>query len=199
MQYKKDKNKYDAIIILGGLLKKKSDGSWRTGKFNYIRVLAGYYLYGDLVKKYPVKIIVSGGKGIYKDIPNVPAVATVMKEELIQLGIPEKEIVEENKTVSTYQELLWLKNLLSKNRRKIIVISNNYHLPRIKVMINLIPKLQVINNFLTLYSAEKIAIKYNKDLKSKLEKNLKDPKMKRIIAQEKKGIKALKSGNYKFK
>src|SRR3989338_6860764 len=108
MQYKKDKNKkYDAIVILGGLLKKKSDGTWKTGKFNYLRVLAGYYLYKDLIKNHPVKLIVSGGKGVYENMPDVPAIATVMKQELIKLGIPEKEIVEENKTSSTYHELLW--------------------------------------------------------------------------------------------
>src|SRR3989344_4887209 len=158
MQYKKDKNKkYKAIVILGGLLKKKSDGTWKTGKFNYLRVLAGYYFYKDLVKSYPIKLIVSGGKDVYENMPNTPPVATVMKQELIKLGIPGKEIIEENKTSSTYRELIWLKKLSGKSRKKFIVISNDYHLPRIKVMIDLIPELQTLKNNLVISSAEKIA------------------------------------------
>lgn len=200
MQYKNNKNKkYRAIVVLGGLLKKKSNRSWGSDKFNYVRVLAGYYLYKDLVKSYQIKLIVSGGKGIYKDIPGVPAVATIMKKELVQLGIPKKEIIEENKTASTYRELLWLKKILNKNHGKVIVISNNYHMPRINVMINLIPELQVLKDSLSFVSAEKIVLKYNSKLKNDLEKNKKDSKMKEIITQEKKGVNALKLGNYKFR
>ncbi len=185
MQSKNNKNKkFSAIVILGGLLKKKSNKSWKTDRFNYIRVLAGCYLYKDLIKSYPIKLIVSGGKGIYKNIPDVPPVATVMKKELVQLGIPEKEVVEENKTASTYRELLWLKKFLNKKQERAIVISNSYHLPRIKVMIGLIQELQVLKNSLFLVSAEKIILKYNEKLKSKLEKNKKDPKMKEKFIQE---------------
>ena len=82
------------IVIFGGLMKKKSNGTWKTEDFNYLRVLAGYYLYQDMKKGKNVKLIVSGGRGIYDKIPNVPAVATVMKKELIQLGLSAKEILE---------------------------------------------------------------------------------------------------------
>ena len=200
MQSKKDKNKtYEAIVILGGLIRKKSNGTWKTGKFNYIRVLAGYYLYKDMVRSYPIKLIVSGGKGIYKDIPGAPAVATVMKQELVRLGLSSKKIAEEKNTASTYQELLWLRKLLDKKLGKINIISNGYHLPRIKTMINFLPELKKVKNKIILYSAEKVSVKYNKGLKKEIGNNKKDPKMNKIISQEKKGIKALKSGNYKFR
>src|SRR3989344_986798 len=97
------------IFILGGLLRKNRDGSYRTGRFNYVRVLAGYYIYKKLSKNNKAMLIVSGGKGIYKDIPGVPPVSKVMKNELVELGLPKKEILEENKTPSTYPELVWIK------------------------------------------------------------------------------------------
>ncbi len=200
MQYKKDKNKkHDAIVILGGLLKKKSNNTWRTVKFNYIRVLAGYYLYRDIKRGKAVKLIVSGGRGIYDKIPGVPPVATVMKKELIQLGLSAKEIIEENKTASTYRELIWLTKLLEKKFGKIIVISNSYHLPRIKVMVSVIPELKKLKKNLTLASAEKISMKYNKNLKNKIEKMARSSKMIKTVLLEKEGIKALKSGQYKFR
>ncbi|MEK7121530.1 MAG: YdcF family protein [Patescibacteria group bacterium] len=187
------------IVIFGGLMKKKSNGTWKTEDFNYLRVLAGYYLYQDMKKGKNVKLIVSGGRGIYDKIPNVPAVATVMKKELIQLGLSAKEILEKNKTASTYQELVWLTKLLNKNTGKIIVISNNYHLPRIKVMVSVIPELKKLKKNLTLASAEKISMKYNKNLKNKIEKMARSSKMIKTVLLEKEGIKALKSGQYKFR
>ena len=76
---------------MGGLLRKNPNGSFKTERFNYVRVLAGYYLYKKLSKKNKVTLVVSGGKGIYKDIPGVPPVAKVMKNELIKLGLPQKK------------------------------------------------------------------------------------------------------------
>lgn len=187
------------IFILGGLLRKNKNGGYKTNRFNYARVLAGYYLYKKLVLKNKPIIIVSGGKGIYKNIPGVPPVAKVMKKELIQMGIPSKDILKEEQTPSTYYELIWIKKYLAKNPTKIITISNSYHLARIKAMIDYLPELKDLNKKIILASAEKIVIKYNKKLKDKINKDLKSQKMKKIIADEKRGIKALKSGNYKFR
>ena len=157
-------------------MRKKPDGTWKTGDFNYLRVLAGYYLYGDMKKNKAVRLIVSGGRGIYKKIPGVPAVATIMK-----------------------QELIWLTKLVGKNSDKIIVVSNNYHLPRIKVMVDILPELKKLKKNLTLISAEKISVQHDKKLKNKIEKMAHDLRMRKFILFEKEGIKALKSGQYKFR
>lgn len=196
---KTQKQKNNVIVILGGLMRKKPDGNWKTGDFNYLRVLAGYYLYKDIIKNEAVKLIVSGGKGIYEKIPNAPAVATVMKQELIKLGLSAKKIVEENKTASTYQELVWLKNLLNKNPGRVFVISNNYHLPRIRTMINILPDLKSLKQKLILVSAEKISVKHDKKLKDKIKAMTRDPRMKKTILIEKSGVKALITGRYKLK
>lgn len=187
------------IFVLGGLLRKNRDGSYRTGKFNYIRVLAGYYLYKNLTKRDNVKFIVSGGRGIYEKIPGIPPVAQVMKGELIKLGLRPDEVTEENETASTYQELVWLKKFINKKNGKVIIISNAYHLPRVKAMIEYLSEFRKLKNILTLASAEKIVIRFNPKLKVQINKFNSSPKMKRVIASEKKGIKDLKRGKYKFR
>ena len=187
------------IFIFGGLLRKNKDGGYKTERFNYVRVLAGYYLYKKLSLKYKPSIIVSGGKGIYKNIPGVPPVAKVMKKELIQLGIPAKDILKEERTPSTYYELIWIKKYLAKNPTKIITISNGYHLARIKAMMDYLPELSGLSKKIILTSAEKVVMKYNKKLKNKIKKDLKNPKIKKIITNEKGGIIDLKTGNYKFR
>ncbi|MBI2676552.1 MAG: YdcF family protein [Candidatus Yanofskybacteria bacterium] len=185
------------IYILGGFLKKNRDGSYSSDGFSYLRVLAGYYLYKKLSEKDKVELIVSGSRGIYRGIPDVPRVATVMKRELIKLGLDPKEI-KTDKTDFTYKELVWLKKYIVKKAGKGFIVSNAYHLPRIKTMISLLPELKELKNIVKLVPAEKIAVKLNKKLKSRIKKDNKSFEMKRIIASEKKGIKALKEGKYKF-
>lgn len=191
------KNSY-IIIVFGGLIKKGDNGKWRSGNFNKFRVLAGYYLYKNLSKNHKTTLIASGGNGIYRNMPNVPPVAEVMKQELIRLGLKSGEIIKEPKTLSTYHELVWVKKLLRKNK-KIIIISNAYHLPRIEAFINCLPALKELKRTVKLIAAEKIVTKYNKELGLKISKILKSKQVAQIITEEKKGIKALRSGHYKFK
>lgn len=184
------------IFILGGFLRRKNNGSYGSDQLSYLRVLAGYYLYKNLSKKNKVKLIVSGGKGIYEEIRGVPPVAPVMKRELVMLGIRPKEI-KIDKTDFTYPELVWLKNRI--DGEEAFVVSNTYHLPRIRTMINFLPELQKLKTKVKLVSAEKIVLKFNKKMRSKIHNLNKSPEMKKKITSEKKGVKALKSGNYKFK
>ena len=186
------------IFILGGFLKKNRDGSYGSDRLSYLRVLAGYYLYKKSLEKDRVELIVSGSRGIYRGIPGVPRVATVMKQELIELGLGPKEI-KIDKTDFTYKELLWLKKHITKKGRKAFIVSNTYHLPRIKAMIDIMPELKKLKKNVKLISAEKTAIKFNKKLEPEIKKADKSVKMKIAIASEKKGIRDLKKGNYKFR
>src|SRR3989338_5920025 len=129
------------IYILGGFLKKNRNGNYRSDWFSYLRVLAGYYLYKKLSEKDKTELVVSGGKGIYRGIPNVPPVATVMKQELVKLGVSQKEI-KIDKTDFTYPELIWLKKYIVKKAGKAFIVSNAYHLPRIKMMIDILQELK---------------------------------------------------------
>lgn len=184
------------VLILGGFLSKRRNGEYGSDRLSYLRVLAGYYLYKNLSKKNKVELIVSGGKGIYEGIRGVPSVATVMKQELVMLGIKPKE-VKIDETDFTYPELIWLKNRIG--GKEAFVVSNAYHLPRIRTMINFLPELKKLKTKAKLVSAEKTVLKFNNDMRPKINNLNKSPEMEKMIASEKKGIKDLKSGNYKFK
>lgn len=186
------------IYILGGFLKKNRDGNYRSDKLSYLRVLAGYYLYKKLSKKNKIRVIVSGGKGIYKDIPDVPPVAQVMSRELTKLGINFKEIKSDT-TDFTYPELVWLKKYITDKLAEALIVSNSYHLPRVRTMMNLLPELKKIKGRVKLISAEKIVVKHNKKMGLKIKNLTKSPQIKKLIASEKKGVNDLKRGNYKFK
>src|SRR3989344_607074 len=147
------------IYILGGFLKKNSNGSYYSDQLSYLRVLAGYYLYKNLSEQNKVALIVSGGRGIYRGTPGVPRVATIMKRELVELGLSPKEI-KIDKTDFTYNELIWLKRFLAKKGGKAFIVSNTYHLPRIKTMIAFLPELKKLKKAGKLVSAEKTVIKF---------------------------------------
>lgn len=185
------------IFILGGFLRKRSDGSYGSDRISYIRVLAGYYLYKKLAENNKVELIVSGGKGKYKGIRSIPLVATAMKQELIELGISSKEI-KIDKTDFTYPELVWLKKYIVGKETETFIISSAYHFPRIRTMINLLPDLKKLKTTVKLVPAEKIVLKFSKKMRSEINNYIKGPEMKKLLVSEKKGIKDLKSGKYKF-
>ncbi|MED4889480.1 YdcF family protein [Lysinibacillus fusiformis] len=81
--------------------------------------------------KYPqVKVIVSGGQGPDEDLTE----ASVMREYLEQNGIDATRIIEEDQSTSTYENLVFSKELLPKETKKITIVSNDFHLKRAKYL-----------------------------------------------------------------
>ncbi|HBT71654.1 MAG TPA: vancomycin resistance protein, partial [Lysinibacillus sp.] len=81
--------------------------------------------------KYPhVKVIVSGGQGPDEDQTE----ASVMQEYLEQNGIEATRIIVEDKSTSTYENLVFSKELLPKDTKKITIVSNDFHLKRAKYL-----------------------------------------------------------------
>lgn len=193
-----ERKKY-TIVILGGSMKEKNNKSWRTEDFSYLRVLAGYHLYKRLSKNNKIGLIVSGGRGIYKSIPNTPTVSSVMKKELVDMGLDKKEIRMGNKAGTTHQELLWLKNNYKKEWGDIYIISNTIHLPRVRIMINYLSELKKLKKTVRLVSAEDVLVKNDEKWKNKIARFNKSQKHREMITSEKRGIEALKSGDYHFK
>jgi hypothetical protein len=197
---------YDVIFILSGGLKK--DGNvWRTNKFNEgdnfgatgdtIRVIAGSYLFNHRLAPY---IIASGGKGQYKDIADAPTVASVMNRELIALGIPADKIEIEDQSGSTYQQLntlvVWAKQ---KRWKSVAVISNEWHLPRIKAMIEHKQEINDCKNTVELISAESVLLAYEpKKWQKIIEDAYKSAGIKKRIAVEQQGIADIKNNKYKY-
>jgi len=197
-----------AIAIFGGGLIKEN-GKWRTTNFNEgdeagilgdrLRVEATFVLY----QKYKVKIFSIGGRGQLKNIPGSPAVATVIKKELIDLGVPVNFIKEENKSGRTWSQLQALKKIIARHRlTDIIVISNRYHLPRVKAMMQQDSGLKSMldKKKIKLQSAEQVLMAYDrKKWKKIVDRAYLSNKMKSRIALERQGVKQIKNGTYNFK
>lgn len=201
-----------AVVVLGGGLIKEGN-KWRTTVFSdkgdnfgicggRLRVVAASLLYKGYVSRL---IISSGGKGQLKNIPNVPGVSSVVKNELIDLGVPAEKIIKENGSNNTFQQLLELDKIINKNNLgKVIIISNKFHLPRLKSMIEYNSKLfglkkMIDNSKLELKSAEEILLKYEPDIwREIIEKAYKSEAMKERIRLEEKGVRDIKEGRYKL-
>ena len=198
-------SKMEVIIVLGGWFVQEPDGNWRTTNFkeagdnlgmtgDRVRVVAASFL----GKKYPkLKIMVSGSSGRLSHIEDCPTLSAVLKKELIELGVNPENIIEEEKSTGTYQQL---KNSFEIVRRlnlsKVGIISNEYHLPRIEAFLEHVPNL---NCQTELISAEKVAIDNNPEYwKKEIEDAYASEDMKKRIALEQKGVQDLREGKYKL-
>jgi len=205
------KQEKEALVVLGGVIRKKEDGFWRTSNLyekgdsfgslgDGLRVKATTLLY----KQNPRFLVISsGGKGRFKGVVGVPTLAQVIQAELIQLKVPKSAVIIEDKSNSTFEQLQELKKIFVKNHlSKLIIISNDWHLPRVRAMIKLDSKLNKLREQkkLVLKSAEKILINQRPLFwRKKIDKARQQPKMQKIIKSEKKGIKNLLAGSYIFR
>lgn len=186
------------------------DGKWRTNRFSdrgdnfgisggRLRVVAGSLLYKCDNNLF---IIASGGKGQLKNIPGVPYISSIVKKELVDLKVSPNRIIKENKSHNTYQQLIELKKIISKYKlNEVIIISNKFHLPRIRALIRIDKELKkkLDDNCIKLKSAEEILIKHNaKKWKKSINNVYKSEAMRERIALEKKGEKDIKEGKYRF-
>jgi len=148
-------------------------------------------------------IIASGGKSQLKDIPDAPTVSEVIKKELIELGIPEERIIEEKNSGNTYQQLEELKKIVREMKLNgIKIISNDWHLPRIKAMIEMFDELKELKKLrkIELAGAEKIVLEYDRETWLEIIREAyKSEGLKKRIELEQKGIKDIKEGKYKMK
>lgn len=197
--------KLEIIIVFGGGLFRETNGSWRTTNFNEtgdeygelgdrLRVVAASYLAKDNPS---LKMIVSGGKGQLTEIPGCPTLSIVLKKELIELGVNAENIMEENTAYNTFQQLKNSLVIVRKlNLSRVGIVSNEYHLPRVKVFLEHISKQ---NTGIKLISAEQILIrKAPGDWKQHIQNAYASETMKKRMALEEKGIQDLKDGKYKF-
>ena len=208
-------NKFYIVILGGGLKKDKND--WRTTNFDEndnfgvlgdrLRIVAGKYLYARASKNNPdVFIIVLGGKGQLKNTKDAPAVAEVLKKELTELGVPPESILEESNSGNTFEQLLALNKIVAeKDLRSIMLVSNRYHLPRVKTMIEFFPNrlkslsVMLAAKNLKFISAEKVCILHYKDKwYKKIKEVYASEGMKKRMQLEKQGIKDIKKRRYKI-
>lgn len=202
-----------AIAIFGGGLKQdKKNGPWRTTNYDEsggqyglpgdrLRILAGALLY----KNNPTNstIIAMGGIGQMAKIKGIVPLAKILREELIKLDIPRHDIIMEQHSGSTHSQLIELKKIIKdKYFQTTKIISNEWHLPRIKAIIDNKPSLKKFysKHNIEFISAEKILVKFdNQSWKTIVKKAYQSTEMKKNICPGKKGIKQIKNGSYTFK
>ncbi len=111
----------DAVIVLGSGI----DGEQITTQLAYRldKAVEYYNINPDVV------IVVSGGQGLQETIPE----ALAMERYLISRGIPKDRILKEEKSISTYTNLINSKTILDRhfNRDyKVTLITSDYHVYR---------------------------------------------------------------------
>ena len=183
------------IIILTGFLRKYKN-NYKSDKLSYLRIIAGYYIYKKLSLKNKVNIIIVGGKSRDNKYINYPNFTLIIKKELMDLGLKSNQIRIDNKSKSTYESLLWInKNIKSK---KIIILTNYYHINRIKYFLKL-PIFNKLIKRINIQSSEKILIDNSITSKKSIELLYNTVKIKKLISREKQGIRDLIKGQYKLK
>ena len=202
-------NQPEAIVILGGGMVKNPDGSFRTTNFNEkgdrsgvtgdrLRVEAANYLFKENSNR---TIIVSGGQGMMK-IGVHPNISTVIKKELIKLGIPENKIIEEDRTNNTYQQLVELKKILKEKEIKdVIMVTNKWHMPRTQLMIENVKEFKDFYKKINLkfLTAEEVALKHDKNKWQRIINDAYSSQvMKERLKLEQNGIKQIKDGTYNY-
>jgi hypothetical protein len=212
----KEKRVKKAIVVLSAGIKQDKGNNWVSTDLTEaknldsapggkVRVVAASYIYKNDSENF---IIASGGQGSDKNILGIkhPGLSKILKRELIESGVPADKIIEENKSDTTFQQLLKLQEIKkSKGVERMIIISNQYHLPRIKAIIKYGSGLNVLrkmfgNSDIKLKSAENILIKFDSDKwENKIKKVYQGKAMRERITLENKGVKQIKRGTYKFK
>lgn len=108
----------DYLIVLGAQIK----GTKITKSLKYRLDMALLYL----EKNKATKVIVSGGKGKNEWI----AEANAMKQYLIEHGIEETLIIEEDQSRNTYENIFFSKKYIDKEQAVVIIVTNDFHVFR---------------------------------------------------------------------
>ncbi|QSZ27950.1 YdcF family protein [Aceticella autotrophica] len=115
--------KSDAIIVLGCAVYGNT-----PSPFFKERLEEALKLYKEGYGRY---IIISGGKGPGESISEAEA----GKRYLLEKNVPSKNILLDNKSFSTYENLLFSKEIMEKNSFKTaIIVSNKSHLKRASII-----------------------------------------------------------------
>ncbi len=118
--------KVDSLIVLGAGLKGETPTLVLKKRLDYTL---------DYYKDNPdVKIIVSGGQGIGETITE----AEGMKRYLVKHNIPENVILKEERSTSTYENMMYSKKVyestLGKPLDKVMIVTNDFHMFRAKIL-----------------------------------------------------------------
>lgn len=120
----KPTNKFNAVLIPGAAV-------WSNNRASPIllgRLRKANQLYRN---RFCDKIIVTGANA-----PGEMTEADVSERELLKMGVPKSDLIKENKTTNTLEQIYFLKNKIQNEfgYSEIIVVSDQFHLRRISEM-----------------------------------------------------------------
>lgn len=113
---------YDAIVLLG--LKLRAGGEPEEELILRAKRAAECYFEGIAPR-----ILACGG-----DTGEGVTEAAVMKRLLLEAGVPEAAITCEDRSRITYENLRNALTLLEKDRRRVFLVTSDYHLPRARLV-----------------------------------------------------------------
>ena len=191
----------DAIVVFSGGLVSYTD---KEGKIKYrsttyanrdtFGTLGGYERVratAELANRFPVACIVTTSRHT-KGEP--PTLAGVMAQELVNLGISRERIILEEISTNTASALRSSLQLAAqKGWKEIILVSNEYHMPRIKAFYEQ-EKSPVKAEFV---SAEAVLITADSNFKEVFGRVKKTSAYAERLAAEQRGIEALHRGEYR--
>lgn len=191
------KNEKFLLFILSGSLRKDAAGVWHTTMWGDV---SEFPVVGDRLRIEAValfyknnpetQIVVLGGCGTLC-VAGAPAISGVMKRELVELGVPADAIVRESETRNTLEQIRYIQSLVTNHRSldTVFILSNRYHLPRIKAMLG--------DFTVKLLGAEDVLLQYEPARwRATLEAAERSPLMIEIVASEARGVEALERGTY---
>ncbi len=196
------------FFILGGGLLKGPDSQWHTielGKGgdefaasnDRWRVVAAYQLWQV---DPTVKLVVLGGKGQLEKT-DAPSVAEAIRLELVELGVPGKNIVTETQSGNSYQQLQQIARLAREMKLKqISILTNEWHCPRIAAMLEHAPGIKESLGAVKaqLIAAESVLEKVSGAWRDRVEAARRDPTIRKRVELEARGVSQIQSGSYKF-
>jgi uncharacterized SAM-binding protein YcdF (DUF218 family) len=117
--------KYDAVFIPGAAVWSNN----RASPILFGRLLKANQLYRNRICN---KIIVTGSNA-----PGEMTEADVSERELLRIGVPKTDIIKEEKTTNTLEQMNFLKNRIQNELgySKIIIVSDQFHLRRISEIV----------------------------------------------------------------
>ncbi len=206
----------EAIFILSGGTVKRERGittasySDLQGEFGVLGGKARIIAAAELAEYFPeTKLVLTA---TYYPTPSDPSQSSIMSQELIKLGVNKNQIVQEEVSKSTYDELREIVNLsLSENWKNIAILTNGYHVPRAEEMLNRLDELasdkdddklvKQVHLFKektrkTFISAEEILPHRSTHYKGLLDELYQSEDYAKRLESEKRGVDALKSGTY---
>lgn len=204
------KKEPNAVVILSSGIKQNTIGRWVSTSLTQeddalgapggtLRVLA----VAVIADRYPQSVIVAtGGKG--SDIPqnypkNRPLLCEILRDELLDAGVPRERIVLECEPNNTYQQLAALAAFMRKHGwMRAMVVTNRWHILRTRAIIE--RKLPELESIITLVSAEDVLIADNpNEWKSDIVRAYESKWLARRILKEERGIRQIMDGTYDFK